>query len=99
MAKHIIDGKGKVSKGIRTSCKPNASKHPAIIVQAERVANAMHNAFLNIKIAASHKGDAVVKNILNSAKQNAGNNKPGRGWTANVSSKTLKQLIADGVFA
>ena len=37
--------------------------------------------------------------VDNAFKTDAGRNKTGRGWTANLSPRTTKQLIHEGVFA
>lgn len=107
--KHI---KGKsVSKGLRrSSIKAGAPKKPAIIVQAERVSTNMREAFLNMKVdvvsvengkLVDHmaKRGTIANAVLTSAKQNAGNNKVGRGWSCNLSPKTIRQLTEQGVFA
>lgn len=85
-------------------------KGAAIIVSADRVATNMREAFLNIKVVAgdtwtakelaAHQAQAkIVGNILTSAGRNAGNNVVGRGWTANLSARTVRALTEQGVFA
>lgn len=76
------------------------TKQAIINAQAQRVPNAMHNAFLNIQVVdAKHVANSkIVSDILNSAKRNTGNPPAGRGWTADVSVKTLKALQQQGVF-
>lgn len=102
MAKHIIDGKGKVSKGLRISCSGLRKQAIMPSVQATHVGTAMREAMLNIQIDPSiqymGKRD-VVESILVAGKRNAGNIPVGRGWTANLSPRTVKQLTQEGVFA
>lgn len=100
MAKHII-GKNK-SAGSRISCHGNKRKAIIPSVQATRVGTAMHEAFLNVKVAdtADMNGSRdIVDSILVAAKRNVGNNLIGRGWTANLPPRTVKQLTQEGVFA
>lgn len=103
MAKHKIDGKGFVSKGLRRSSIKAGKTKQRVVVQAERVATAMREAMLNIKISASEpaygNGRNIVANILTCANRNAGNNVVGRGWTANLSPRTVRALTEQGVFA
>lgn len=101
-----------ISRGQRKSSAHIAKRTPRVVSsktdgltvrapsvkQAERVGTAMREAFLNIKIAVSGKSD-IVDNILNSAKRNTGNNVVGRGWTANLSPRTVRALTEQGVFA
>lgn len=100
----------KTGKATRNSGGRVRRPAPAIIVQAERVATAMREAFLNMKVRVFDTGTAnglsghqrqskVVDAVLNSVKQNAGNNRVGRGWTANLSARTVRQLTEQGVFA
>ena len=56
-------------------------------------------AFLNIKLPTRVVGGLIVDSILNSAKRNTGNNVVGRGWTANLSPRTVRALTEQGVFA
>lgn len=100
MAKHII-GKTK-SAGLRKSCAPLKRKAIIQSVQATRVGTAMHEAFLNINIANDVDNAVrhdIVDSILVAAKRNAGNNLVGRGWSANLQAKTVRQLTQEGVFA
>jgi hypothetical protein len=97
MAKHQ---KGKqVSKGVRRS-SINAGKpvkRQAIVV--ERVRSAMSEAMCNIKIASHITESKVVDAVMVGIKQHTGNPKAGRGWTANLSPRTVKALTEAGVFA
>lgn len=101
MAKHIAKV-GRTSKGQRRSCNKLVKRNAIIVpdpLTVTHVPNAMANAFLNIKIAASIKTSEIVDHILTGIKNKSGMPKAGRGWTANVSPRTLKKLIAEGVFA
>lgn len=98
----------KTPRGAARSARRAAGiKRPsAIIEQASRVATAMREALLNISVVipadynpAKHNSISKVTDaILNSGKQNAGNKPVGRGWTANLSPRTVKQLTEQGVF-
>lgn len=106
MAKHV---KGKlVSKGQRKSSNKLNKRSVAIIArneqvaaaqQAERTPNAMHQAFRNIKVAVHIKTSQVIDSVLKSFDNKSGNPKVGRGWTANLSPRTVKKLTKEGVFA
>lgn len=103
MAKHIKNPSS-FSKGQRrSSIRAGSPKKVAIINQVERVATNMREAFLNMKVAVTKEqvpaAGKVVNAVLTSIKQNAGNNKVGRGWSANLSPKTIRQLTEQGVFA
>ena len=105
--------KGKLSKGLRrssahirkTTPRVVSSKTDGLTVRApsvklaERVGTAMREAMLNIKLPTRVVGGAIVDDILTSAKRNAGNNLVGRGWTANLSPRTVRALTEQGVFA
>lgn len=100
MAKHKA-GKA-VSKGLRRSSIKAGKKAQRPAITAERVGTAMREALLNIKVApniAYQEGASVVGHILVAAKRNAGNNVVGRGWTANLSPRTVRALTEQGVFA
>lgn len=108
MAKHI---KGKfISKGIRTSSKPNPKsctldKNGLEVVRKvakadlQVVRTAMRNAFENTKVTVKTAGGNAGKVIMNALSTKAGTRPVGRGWTANVSKRTLHTLQAQGVFA
>lgn len=100
MAKHNI-GK-QVSKGQRLSCKPLRVSAIMPSVQATHVGTAMREAMLNIQIDPTtsfiNKRD-VVESILVAGKRNTGNVPVGRGWSANLQAKTVRQLTQEGVFA
>lgn len=53
----------------------------------------MRNAFYKLA------GKYYLPVVDNALKTNAGRNKVGRGWTANISPRTTKQLVHEGVFA
>jgi hypothetical protein len=59
----------------------------------------MRNAFINAKVKTAIIGSKVVNSVLHALDTNAGVQKVGRGWTANVSRRTLVQLQKEGVFA
>lgn len=102
MAKHKIDGKGFVSKGLRRSSINAGKKAQRPAITAERIGTNMREAFLNIKVAAdavSGQAKDIVDDILTAAKRNTGNNVVGRGWTANLSPRTVRKLTEEGVFA
>lgn len=103
MAKHV---KGKaVSKGLRRSSINAGKRKERSAITAERVGTAMREAMLNIKVSADIKpgpqsaATRIVNDILVAAGRNAGNNVVGRGWTANLSPRTVRALTEQGVFA
>lgn len=108
-AKYISKAQRKSSAHIRKATpRVVSSKTDGLTVrapsvkQAERVGTAMREAFLNIKVNAHESGikaGDILHNILNSAKRNTGNNVVGRGWTANLSPRTVRALTEQGVFA
>jgi hypothetical protein len=93
----------KTVRGAARAARRNAgNRQPVAIIgqQAERVATNMREAFCNIQITGYDAGKRdIVETILTCAKQNAGNNKVGRGWTANLTPQTVRKLTFEGVFA
>lgn len=59
---------------------------------------AMRTAFMNTKVNKKTAGSDVAKAIMNALSTRAGTKLLGRGWTANVSKRTLHTLQAQGVF-
>ena len=90
------------ANGKRHSCAPLRKQAIMPSVQATHVGTAMREAMLNIQIDPTtphiNKRD-VVESILVAGKRNAGNIPAGRGWSANLSAKTVRQLTQEGVFA
>lgn len=64
-----------------------------------QINTAMREAFLNAKVHVKAIGSPLVANVVSSAASNLGVKKVGRGWSANVSKKTLAKLVKEGVFA
>lgn len=64
-------------------------------MQQAYVNTAMRNAFENIQVK---KVSSLAKTIVNVLSTKAGKKPIGRGWTANVSKRTLHMLQAQGVF-
>lgn len=98
MAKHINDGKGSVSKGIRTSCN-KLVKQPAK-PQVGNNNNAMREAMLSTKftdsVRYSRMGNTIINVLQAPVKRTADEIK---GWTAKLSFKTFKQLKEQGIVA
>lgn len=59
----------------------------------------MRNAFNNAKVSNAIIGSPLVASVVNALASKAGTKPVGRGWTANVSKRTLHTLQAQGVFA
>ena len=98
MAKHIIDGKGKASKGIRTSCYGN--KRPGSKPQVGNHNNAMRESFMETnmpdRIRFSRMGNAIIKAAQQPLKLTADQVK---GWSTKLSFRTFKALQEQGVLA
>lgn len=97
MAKHT-QGK-KMSKGLRLSCKSQASTQPAVEPKATHVKTALRAAFEQIKVAKGIDLGALPRVVMDCLYSKAGTRPFGRGWTANLSPRTTKQLVQQGVFA
>jgi hypothetical protein len=61
--------------------------------------NAMREAFLNAKVHVQAVRSPLVVTVVGALSTNAGAKKVGRGWSANVSKRTLAALTKEGVFA
>lgn len=59
----------------------------------------LRHAFENAKVSNAIIGTPLVSTVINALQGKAGVLKVGRGWTANVSSRTLSKLTKEGVFA
>lgn len=66
---------------------------------ANQVNTQMRDAFSNAKVSKAIIGSPLVNSVINALSSKAGVRSLGRGWTANVSRRTLGKLMADGVFA
>ena len=96
MAKHINDGKGTISKGIRTSCHGN-TKHAQRAVGGS-TDNAMRTAFLSTSfpdsVRFSRMGSAIIRAAQNIPKLT---HDQAKGWSTNLSFRTFKSLQEQGV--
>ena len=97
MAKHIIDGKGKASKGIRTSCYGN--KKPAAKGAAGNFNTAITEAFLSAEITEKIQFSRLVNIVISAAMRNQRPGHKDKGWSTKLSFRTFKALQAQGVLA
>lgn len=92
MARHRIDGKGKVSKGLRVSCSHVKRSHPNTHTEfPEYETNmrlAMRRALLRPDV--NRKLGRIVVNA--EAKHHPGIIKLGKGWNAHLSLRTYQTL-------
>lgn len=98
MAKHKIDGKGTVSKGIRTSCYGN--KKPVAKGVSGNFNTAIREAFLATdfpdSVRFSRLGAIVIRAAQNVPKLTPEQTK---GWSSKLSFRTFKKLQSEGVLA
>ena len=93
MARHKIDGKGKVSKGLRISCKHVRKEHPAQPVVFLNYETRMREAFRESLVKPDinrHVGRIVVN--AQAKHPNSGLIKLGKGWNASLSMRTYQEL-------
>jgi hypothetical protein len=99
MAKHKIDGKGFVSKGLRSS-GGKLLKRPQDKPNTGNDNNAIREAFMTAKLTDnvrfSRMGSAIIKAAQNPVKRSA---EAIRGWSAKLSFKTYNALKEQGVLS
>lgn len=65
----------------------------------QTINTAIRNAFINAKVSNAIIGSPLVNTVVNALSTKAGVKPVGRGWSANVSRRTLAKLTKEGVFA
>lgn len=93
MARHRIDGKGKVSNGLRVSCSHVKRSHPNTRTDyGNTVETSMRQAMLAslTRPDVNRKLGRIVVNA--EAKHHPGVIKLGKGWNASLSMRTYQEL-------
>lgn len=95
MAKHFIDGKGKVSKGLRRSSMA-MKRVPVVHAVIGEFTTSMREAFIAGRVYKG-TGAAIINQAAKALRHGAGVLNFGKAWNAHLSYKTAQQLKAEGI--